>query len=238
MDLPVAIITGAGRGIGRAGAIELARRDYRLVLVSRTASELQRTAALCGGTCQIVAADVGLAETADRVVQQAMSNFGRVDAMVHCAGLALMRTIERMTPQEWQATLDTNLSAAFHFCRVLWPIWRKQGGGVAVNVSSYAARDPFSGLGAYGAAKAGVNLLGLALAREGREINVRVHTVAPAAAETAMFRSLFSPEKYPAQETLDPAEVARVIAQCITGDLAHTSGEVIYLHKSAKFTGS
>ena len=238
MDLPVAIITGAGRGIGRASAIELARRDYRLVLVSRTASELEQTAALCGGACQIVAADVGLADAADRVVRQAMSSFGRVDALVHCAGVALMRTVERMTPQEWQAILDSNLSAAFHFCRVLWPIWRKQGGGVAVNVSSYSARDPFPGLGAYGAAKAAVNLLGLALAREGREINVRVHTVAPAATETAMFRSLFSPEQCPPQETLDPAEVARVIAHCITGDLAHTSGEVIYLHKSVKFPTS
>jgi len=238
MDLPVAIITGAGRGIGRASAIELARRDYRLVLVSRTESELQRTAALCGGTCQVVVADVCLADAADQVVRQAMSNFGRVDAFVHCAGVALLRTVEQMTPQEWQSTLDTNLSAVFHFCRRLWPIWRKQGGGVAVNVSSFSARDPFAGLGAYGAAKAGVNLLGLALAREGREINVRVHTVAPAATETAMFRSLFGPEQYPRQETLDPAEVARVIVQCIAGDLAHTSGEVIYLRKSAKFPPS
>jgi NAD(P)-dependent dehydrogenase (short-subunit alcohol dehydrogenase family) len=102
---------------------------------------------------------------------------------------------------------------------------------VVVNVSSYAARDPFAGLGAYGAAKAGVNLLGLALAREGAEIGVRVHTVAPAATETAMLRSNFSRQQLPEDQTLSPQAVAKVIVQCVCGDLACTSGEVIYVHK-------
>jgi NAD(P)-dependent dehydrogenase (short-subunit alcohol dehydrogenase family) len=101
-----------------------------------------------------------------------------------------------------------------------------------VNVSSYAARDPFDGLGAYGAAKAGINLLSLALAREGKPIHVRVHTVAPAATETTMLRTLLTPQQYPSEQTLDPAQVARVIVQCVCGDLECTSGEVIYIHKS------
>jgi NAD(P)-dependent dehydrogenase (short-subunit alcohol dehydrogenase family) len=100
-----------------------------------------------------------------------------------------------------------------------------------VNVSSEAARDPFAGLGAYGAAKAGVNLLGLALAREGAEIHVRVHTVASGATETAMLRSIITREQVPSEKTLEPAEVARVIVQCVRGELACTSGEVIYVHK-------
>jgi NAD(P)-dependent dehydrogenase (short-subunit alcohol dehydrogenase family) len=127
--------------------------------------------------------------------------------------------------------IDTNLSSVVYLCRRLWPLWRKQGGGVAVNVSSFSGRDPFAGLGAYGAAKAGVNLLGIALAREGAEIGVRVHTVAPAATETAMLRSLFSAQNLPESKTLRPEAVARVIVQCICGDLDCTSGEVIYVHK-------
>ena len=89
----------------------------------------------------------------------------------------MLRSIEELSPAEWRTLIDTNLSAIYFFCRRLWPIWRRQGGGVVVNVSSVSARDPFAGLGAYGAAKAGVNLLGLALAREGAAIHVRVHTI-------------------------------------------------------------
>ncbi len=230
MELPVAMITGAGRGIGRATAMELAKR-YRLALIARSADELAETARLCGQG-ETIAADVGRAELVEQAVERTLSRFGQINALVHCAGVAPMRSVEEMTLDEWRGTIDVNLSALFYFCRRLWPVWRRQGGGVLVNVSSYAARDPFAGLGAYGAAKAGANLLALALAREGEAIGVRVHSVAPAATETAMFRSLFSPQQYPTEKTLEPVAVARVIAQCVHGDLACTSGEVIYVHKT------
>ena len=143
-----------------------------------------------------------------------------------------MRSVEQLTLDEWRQTLDTNLGSIFYFCRRLWPAWRRQGSGVVVNVSSYAVRDPFDGLGAYGAAKAGVNLLSLALAREGKSIGVRVHTVAPAATETAMLRSLLTAQQLPSERTLDPVAVGRVIVQCVCGDLECTSGEIIYVHKN------
>ncbi len=101
-----------------------------------------------------------------------------------------------------------------------------------MNISSEASRDPFPGFAAYGAAKAGVNLLGRSAAREGQEFGVRVHTIAPAAVETGMFRQILSHDQYPSEKTLSPEDVARVIVQCVRGDLAHTSGEVIYLHKT------
>jgi NAD(P)-dependent dehydrogenase (short-subunit alcohol dehydrogenase family) len=237
MSQPVAIVTGAGRGIGRAAAILLAERKYQLALISRSQDELLETARLCGVSPDpqnsIFRADVAKADDVSQVVKKVIARFGRVDAVVHCAGYVKQRGIEELTLDEWRQTVDVNLSAAIYFSRLLWPTWRKQGGGVLVNVSSYAARDPFTGLGAYGAAKAGINLLGIALAREGAPINVRVHTVAPAATETAMFRSLFAEEQYSKDKTLDPAEVARVIVQCVCGDLACTSGEVIYVHKNA-----
>ena len=103
-----------------------------------------------------------------------------------------------------------------------------------VNVSSVAARDPFPGFAAYAAAKAGLNLFGLCAAREGEQIGVRVHTLAPGAVETGMFRQLLTPEQYPTEKTLSPADVARVIADCVRGNLKHTSGEVIYLHKTSE----
>jgi NAD(P)-dependent dehydrogenase (short-subunit alcohol dehydrogenase family) len=227
------IITGAGRGIGRATAVELHRRGYQLVLVARTLDDLQETNGLAGGDALVEAIDATDPLAAERVAKRAHEQFGRIDALVHCAGVAPVLDVTQTTPQRWREVLEINLSAAFYFARAVWPIMKQQGGGVIVNLSSFAARDPFGGFAAYGAAKAGVNLLGLSLAREGAAIGIRVHTVAPAAVETEMFRRIVPAEQYPTEKTLSPAEVAQVITHCVTGDLRYTSGEVIWLQKSA-----
>ena len=230
---PVAIITGAGRGIGRATARELAGLGYRLSLASRNPDGLNQTADLAGrDQCHCVATDVTDPAQVDRLVRQTLDRFGRIDAVVNNAGLAPVQPLAEMTPGEWRAVIETNLSAAFYLCRAAWPALVRQGGGVIVNVSSFAARDPFPGFAAYGAAKAGLNLFGLSAAREGEPLGIRVHTVAPSATETSMFRSLPGMDRYPADKTLDPAEVARIIGRCVTGDLRYTSGEVIYVHKT------
>ncbi|HEY8668578.1 MAG TPA: SDR family oxidoreductase, partial [Tepidisphaeraceae bacterium] len=179
----------------------------------------------------VIAADVSRAGDVARVVEGALAKFGRVDALVNNAGYAPVRSIEEMTLEEWRAVLDTNLSAAFYFCKALWGTFRRQGGGVVVNISSAAARNPFDGFAGYGAAKAGLNLFTLAAAREGQKIGVRVHAIAPAATETAMFRSILSKEQYPEANTLSPEDVARVVGECVGGTMRYTSGEVIYLHK-------
>ena len=230
MSNPVAIITGAARGIGKAIAVELKRANYDVVLVSRTVKDLQAAAYDIGGV--MIPADVTKPADVEAVVHETLTRFGRIDAVVNNAGMAPVVAVKEMSIDRWRAVLDTNLSAAFYLARAVWPTFEKHKGGVIVNISSMAARDPFPGFAAYGAAKAGLNLFGLALAREGQPINVRVHTVAPGSVETAMFRGIMSAEQWPTDKTLDPAEVARVVAACIHGDLRHTSGEVIYVHKT------
>lgn len=234
MNHPVAVITGAGKGIGRATAIELARRGYALSLAARTDSDLLSvlTAADAVERGIAVPTDVSKFAEIDRLIDVTLDRFDRIDAVIHCAGIAPVRSIRDTTPAEWQETLDTNLSAAFHLARAAWPAFERQRGGAIVNVSSLASRDPFPGFGAYGSAKAAMNLFGLVAAREGQEIGVRAYTIAPGAVETAMFRRIMSPEQYPKEKTLDPADVARVIAGCIGGELKYASGEVIYLHRT------
>jgi 3-oxoacyl-[acyl-carrier protein] reductase len=85
---------------------------------------------------------------------------------------------------------------------------------------------------AYGAAKAGLNVLGLTLAREGAPAGIRVHTIAPGAVETEMFRSLVDEKTWPKDRTMAPEHVARVIAACADGTLAHASGEVIWIRRN------
>jgi 3-oxoacyl-[acyl-carrier protein] reductase len=231
---PVAVITGAGRGIGRATAVELAAAGYRVVLAGRDEAALHETLALAGGGGAGVAVvtDVSKPDDVERLIAVAHDDFGRVDALINNAGYAPVRSIREMTIAEWRAVIDTNLSAAFYATRAAWPVFERQGGGVVVNISSAAARDPFPGFAAYGAAKAGLNLFGLSAAREGERIGVRVHTIAPAATETEMFRGIMSHDQYPTEKTMDPADVARVVLQCVRGDLRYASGEVIYLHKT------
>jgi 3-oxoacyl-[acyl-carrier protein] reductase len=226
----VAIVTGASQGIGRAIAIELWRGGYDLVLTARTPAELNETAKACGAA-KVVVGDVAEPAHAQRVVDEATAAFGRVDLVVNNAGFAPLKLIDELSMEDWRRVVDVNLSATFYFCKAVWPVFKKQGGGVIVNISSASSRDPFKGFAAYGAAKAGVNLLGHALAREGEELGIRVHTIAPAAVETAMFRSIVSAEQYPQEKTLEPAEVARIVAACADGELRHTSGEVIHVHK-------
>ena len=231
MDKPVAIITGAGRGIGRATAHALNERGYRLALFARGESDLQETARACSDAI-VLPADVADVSQLTGAVEKALAHFGRIDAAVHVAGTAPILSIEETSVEEWHRVIDTNLTAAFVLAKACWPVFKAQGGGAIVNVSSLAAKDPFPGFLAYGAAKAGVNTFGLALAREGEALGIRVHTVAPGAVETGMFRAIMTEEQFPRSKTMEPEEVARVIAHCVTGELKYTSGEVIYLQRT------
>jgi NAD(P)-dependent dehydrogenase (short-subunit alcohol dehydrogenase family) len=231
MDHPVAIVTGAGGGIGRAIAVELAGAGYRVVLAGRDRGMLEQAALEFEGGI-VVPTDVTQPHDVERLVAGTLDSLGRIDALVNNAGLAPVKPLAGMSVEQWHAVIDTNLSAAFYTTKAVWPTFERQRGGVIVNISSAAARDPFPGFAAYGAAKAGLNLFGLATAREGQGIGVRVHTIAPAATETGMFRKIMSPQQYPPEKTMDPADVARVVVQCVRGDLRYSSGEVIYLHKT------
>ena len=146
------------------------------------------------------------------------------------------RLIETAFPpssNQWKTrVISSDPSAPVALIRAVWPTMTQQRSGVIVNISSQASRDPFPGLGAYGAAKAGLNLLGLALAREGHPLGIRVHTIAPSATETGMFRQIMTPQQVPTDQVLDPSDVASTIAACVIGDLRYTSGEVIWLHKT------
>lgn len=226
----VAIITGAGGGIGRAIAVELAGQGYRLALVGRTGSTLTEIAGRIEESLTIIA-DVSRPESSEAIVARTVERFGRIDAVINNAGVAPVLEIEQTPPERWREVIDTNLSAAFYLCRAVWPVFRKQGGGVVVNISSMAAKDPFPGFLAYGAAKAGLNNLGISLAREGEPIGVRVYSVAPGAVETPMLRGILSKDQLPEAQTLSPSEVARVVAECVVGTTRQRSGETIWLSR-------
>lgn len=228
----VAIITGAGRGIGQATAAELSRRGWAIVVVSRTEADLDALVASLGQAALSVTADITDGAALERVVQATTDRFGRLDAVVNNAGLAPMMPFDETDDATFRRVVDVNLTAAFTLSRLAWPHLKSAGGGTIVNLSSLSAIDPFPGLSAYAAAKAGLEGLTVALAKEGAEHGICCMAVSPGAVETEMFRALPGMAEVPAEALLLPEEVANVIADCITGPLHYASGETIRLRKS------
>lgn len=231
MPTPVCILTGAGRGIGRATAIELARRGYEIALLGRSRDALDAVSAALTTDSLVLPTDVVEPDAVTDAVAQTLERFGRINAVVHCAGLAPALSIDQTDVATWRAVIDTNLSGAFYLAKAAWAALAASGGAV-VNVGSEASRDPLPGFAAYASAKAGLTMLTQVLHREGRALGVRAYCIAPAAVETGMFRALVSEAQYPSTLTLDPADVARAIVGCLVGDLRHASGETIYVHKT------
>ncbi len=225
----IAILTGAGSGIGRAVAVRLGAAGYCVVLVSRSREMLEQTAELVQGDTFVYPADVSEPDAVGMLVEDVMASFGRVDALVHVAGFAELMPIDKITPEHWRKTVDVNLGAAVLLTAAVWPTFTEQRSGVVVNVSSMASIDPFPGFATYAAAKIGVNMFTKCTASEGEAIGVRAVAVAPGAVETPMLRSMFDEAMIPADKVLDPHVVADVICDCVTGERAFENGETILL---------
>lgn len=231
----VAIITGAGSGVGRDTAILLSEFGYAVVLVARTASKLEETAAMIreevgeSARTLVCTADVTDSTAVQDVVQKTLDAFGRIDAVANCAGDAPLQPIERITSKVLDHTLAVNLKAVVYITQAVWPTFRGQKSGAIVNVSSMASVHPFKGFNIYAAAKAGVNLFTKATADEGARFNVIAAAIAPGAIETPMLRASFSEKVIPPDKALDPIVVAGVIRDILTGRRKINNGETILL---------
>ncbi|MCG3178097.1 MAG: 3-alpha-hydroxycholanate dehydrogenase (NADP(+)) [Phycisphaerae bacterium] len=234
MSDKVAIVTGAGRGIGQAVAVALAEQGYCLALASRTEGELNATLKQCqelGAESIAAPTDVTVAAEVQALVDATMEAFGRVDLLANVAGVAIYKErIVEFTDEEFDATFAVNVRSVFLATRAVWPIMAQQvDGGAIVNVSSLASRDPFPGFAVYGASKAAVNLMTQSLARAGREHNIRLFALCPGAVETDMLRDGFP--DFPRDKTLAPRQVADLVLWCAGDAARHCTGEAIAVSK-------
>lgn len=226
------IITGASKGIGLATALRFARSGHDVVMTARDEKTLKDAVARVkqeGGRCAGIAADVGIAAEAGRVVDEAVRQFGGVDLLVNNAGAAPLAPFNEFSPDDFERCLATNIAGVFHLTHGLWGRMKERGKGTIVNVSSMASVDPFPGFAVYGACKAWVNVFTKALAAEGKPRGIRVFAVAPGGVETAMFRDSFP--DYPAEQLLQPDDVAAVIEAVCEERMKYASGETIFIQR-------
>ena len=244
----VAIVTGAGHGVGRGEALELAAEGARVVVndlggsVSgdgadkRPAEEVAELIRSRGGEAVANYDDVADWKGAESVIQQAVDSFGRLDVLVNNAGMTRDQLLVRMKDDDWDQVLDTNLRGVFLMTRAVGRVMMRQRSGRIINISSTAGAMGNAGQVNYSAAKAGVIGLTKAAARELAHWNILVNAVAPGLIETDMTASLPAEarEALLGQVPLKRIGVARDVAEVVrflAGDgAAYITGQTIHVN--------
>lgn len=227
----VTIVTGAGSGIGRAVATRLDADGHRLALVGRREAALRGTAGKVGEAL-VVPADLADPDAAPHVVEQVVQRWGRVDAIVNNAGVADPAPIEETTTERLRRVFEINVHGPARLITAVWPWFVTQRAGCVVNITSMAVVDPFPGLAVYAASKAALDSLTRSIHNEGADHGIRAYSVAPGAVETEMLRTIVTEEQLPTEQTLAPAQIAEVVADCIAGTCAEPSGSSLLVPSS------
>jgi 3-oxoacyl-[acyl-carrier protein] reductase len=235
----VAIVTGAARGLGKAIAEALAEEGAKLALLDVDWPTLQETASAIGRRDRVIPlqADVSEESAVHEVVERVLREYTRVDILVNNAGISSVAQISEITPAEWDRVLAVNLRSVMLTSQAVFPIMRRQGGGVIVNVASMAGKVGGLKVGpAYSASKAGIICLTISLARAGAPHGIRVNALAPAFIESAMMlvekRDEYVP-LIPLGRMGTPADVASAVLYLVSDRASFITGEVLDVNGGA-----
>lgn len=190
LENKVAIVTGAGRGIGQATAVAFAREGARVILAARTRSQLEDTATRCreaGGTALPVVVDVASWEQVQHLVKTALEDSGQVDILVNSAGgYGPIGPTSEIDTAAWTRAVEINLFGPLYLCRAIMPHMMERRQGKIILLGGGGATAPLPNFSSYAAAKAGVVRLADTLAEELKEYNVQVNVIAPGLVDTQL----------------------------------------------------
>lgn len=235
LDGKVAVITGAGRGIGREHALLFAAEGARVVVndpaeaaddnpTHSPAQLVVEAIHALGGEAVVDRHPVGTSEAASGIMQTAITEFGRIDILVNNAGILRDRTILKMTDDEWDDVIRVHLTGSFTCLRAAADLMRSQGGGGRIiNTSSSSGLLGNFGQANYGAAKAGIHALTRIASWEFSKYDITVNAVAPMAA-TRMLESMPNMDMQVIADALAPKKISPLVAYLATDAASHISG--------------
>ena len=231
MQDKVAIVTGAGRGIGRGEAIELARQGAAVVVGEvdeAAAADVVAEIRAAGGSAVVGLGDCSEVEVANGLVQRAIDEFGHLDAVVNNAGILRDRTLVKMTPEEWDAVIKVHLRGHYGMTHAACDYWKAESrpGHVVCTASTSGLLGNF-GQTNYGAAKAGIAAFSTIVAQEMKRYNVTCNAIAPAA-RTRMTEGAYGeiPQDDSGFDFWHPDNVAPFVTYLCSDASAHISGKV------------
>jgi meso-butanediol dehydrogenase/(S,S)-butanediol dehydrogenase/diacetyl reductase len=188
----MAIVTGAGSGIGRACALALAREGANVALVGRRKNLLEKVAAQLGTSAVVLAADVSQKSEVDRIVEQTVSRFGGLNVLLNNAGALYIGTAEQITEEQWDETFNVNVRAVWLLSRAVLPAMRRTGGGSIINMASVLGINGARNRAAYAASKGAVVLLTKCMALDHGQEQIRVNAICPSFIETDLTAAVIS----------------------------------------------
>jgi 3-oxoacyl-[acyl-carrier protein] reductase len=216
----VAVVTGAGRGIGRAIAIELGRMGAQVVLAARTVSELEETARMIEKS-SVIPTDVRRKDEVHRLIEKA----GRVDILVNAAGLGIFGPVSEFRDEDYDTILDTNLRSIFLTCRAALPSMIGRKAGHIINIASIAGKVGSATRAVYCASKFGVVGFTESVAEEVRQYGIRVSVICPGSTNTAFSPGSKSGKAF--EKMLSPTDIAHAVRMIVTQEPNSFISEVI-----------
>jgi len=235
----VAIVTGAGSGIGRAIALRFAQEGARVVLVDRDQAGGAKTLGLmaaAGGDAHLVVADVSRGSDTERLVDEAVRVFGRLDTLINNAAVLIPKAVPELSEEEWDYVVGVNLKGVFLCSKQAILCFRRQGrGGTIVNMASVNSFYAEGGIAAYCAAKGGVQQLTRAMAIDHSAEGIRINCICPGWIDTPINAAYFAdPAARAFADKLhaigrigQPAEIAAVAAFLVSDDASFVTGASI-----------
>jgi 3-oxoacyl-[acyl-carrier protein] reductase len=233
----VAVVTGSGRGIGHAIAVRLAKEGARVASVSRTEANAQRTAeeinAARANAAKAYSVDVADQAAVQKAAEKIFEDFGHVDILVNNAGVTRDGLSMRMSMEDWDTVLNTNLKGAFNFIQAVMRPMIKQRSGRIINISSIAGLIGNAGQANYAASKAGLIGLTKTLARELASRGITVNAVAPGLIETDMTTVLSEEirqnilKNVPLGKLGEPEDIAGAVAYLASAEAKYITGQVL-----------
>src|SRR5207253_5923099 len=214
----VAVVTGAGRGIGRAIAIELGKLGANVVLASRSRSELEKTAQIIGPKASVIPTDVRNRDELQRLFDQP------VDILVNAAGLGIFGPVAGFKDEDFETLMDTNLRGIFFACRFVLPSMIERKRGHIINVASIAGKVGSANRAVYCASKFGVVGFTESLAEEVRQHGIRVSVICPGSTDTSFSSSEHGKSR---ERMLRPENVAHAVRMIVTQEPNSFISEII-----------